>query len=49
MMDSHLYKKAANRLPAMAGIQIIRFNTRGEQIVRQEKVRVSMTMVRAKS
>ena len=29
MMDSHLYKKAANRLPAMAGIQIIRFNTRG--------------------
>jgi hypothetical protein len=49
MMDSHPYKKAANRLPAMAGIQIIRFNTRGEQIVRQEKVRVSMTMVRAKS
>jgi alpha/beta superfamily hydrolase len=29
MMDSHIYKKAANRLPAMAGIQIIRFNTRG--------------------
>jgi len=29
MMDSHLYKKAANRFPAMAGIQIIRFNTRG--------------------
>jgi alpha/beta superfamily hydrolase len=29
MMDSHVYKKAANRLPAMAGIQIIRFNTRG--------------------
>ena len=29
MMDSHLYKKAANRLPAMAGIQIIRFNSRG--------------------
>jgi len=28
-MDSHIYKKAANRLPAMAGIQIIRFNTRG--------------------
>jgi alpha/beta superfamily hydrolase len=29
MMDSHVYKKAANRLPAMAGIEIIRFNTRG--------------------
>jgi len=29
MMDSHIYKKAANRLPAMTGIQIIRFNTRG--------------------
>ena len=28
-MDSHIYKKAANRLPAMAGVQIIRFNTRG--------------------
>lgn len=29
MMDSHIYKKAANRLPAMAGITIVRFNTRG--------------------
>lgn len=29
MMDSHLFKKAANRLPALAGIEIIRFNTRG--------------------
>ena len=29
MMDSHVYKKAANRLPEMAGIEIIRFNTRG--------------------
>ena len=29
MMDSHVYKKAANRLPAMAGINIVRFNTRG--------------------
>ena len=29
MMDSHIYKKAANRLPTMAGIKIIRFNTRG--------------------
>jgi alpha/beta superfamily hydrolase len=29
MMDSHIYKKAANRLPEMAGITVIRFNTRG--------------------
>jgi len=29
MMDSHMYKKASNRLPAMAGIEVIRFNTRG--------------------
>jgi uncharacterized protein len=29
MMDSHIYKKAANRLPAMAGVTVIRFNTRG--------------------
>ena len=29
MMDSHIYKKAANRLPAMAGIRVVRFNTRG--------------------
>lgn len=28
-MDSHLFKKAANRLPFMAGIEVIRFNTRG--------------------
>jgi len=31
MMDSHLYKKAANRLPAMAGIEVLRFNTRGTE------------------
>ena len=29
MMDSHIYKKAANRLPAMASITVVRFNTRG--------------------
>lgn len=29
MMDSHVYKKASNRLPAMAGVQIVRINTRG--------------------
>ncbi|NDI24403.1 MAG: alpha/beta hydrolase [Actinobacteria bacterium] len=29
MMDSHIFKKAANRLPALADITVIRFNTRG--------------------
>lgn len=29
MMDSHVYKKAANRLPEMAGVIVVRFNTRG--------------------
>jgi alpha/beta superfamily hydrolase len=29
MMDSHILKKAANRLPDMAGIAVVRFNTRG--------------------
>jgi alpha/beta superfamily hydrolase len=29
MMDSHVYKKAANRLPAMSAITVVRFNTRG--------------------
>ena len=29
MMDSHIYKKASNRLPSMAGITTVRFNTRG--------------------
>jgi alpha/beta superfamily hydrolase len=28
-MDSHIYRKAANRLPALAGIEVIRINTRG--------------------
>ena len=30
-MDSHIYKKAANRLPHMAGTEVIRFNTRGTE------------------
>ena len=28
-MDSHIYRKAANRLPALADIAVLRFNTRG--------------------
>lgn len=33
MMDSHIFKKAANRLPSMAGITVVRFNTRGTSSV----------------
>jgi alpha/beta superfamily hydrolase len=29
MMDSHVYRKAAWRLPALAGVSVLRFNTRG--------------------
>ena len=29
MMDSHILKKASNRLPALAGLAVLRFNTRG--------------------
>lgn len=29
MMDSHLYRKAAYRLPELAGLAVLRFNTRG--------------------
>jgi alpha/beta superfamily hydrolase len=30
-MDSHVYRKAANRLPALADLAIFRFNTRGTE------------------
>ncbi|MFJ4207275.1 alpha/beta hydrolase [Paenarthrobacter sp. NPDC089675] len=30
-MDSHVYRKASYRLPALAGIAVLRFNTRGTQ------------------
>jgi alpha/beta superfamily hydrolase len=30
-MDSHVYRKAANRLPALANIAVFRFNTRGTE------------------
>ena len=29
MMDSHVYRKASFRLPALAGVAVLRFNTRG--------------------
>jgi hypothetical protein len=29
MMDSHVFRKAANRLPALADLAVLRFNTRG--------------------
>lgn len=34
MMDSHLYRKAANRLPALADLAVLRFNTRGTSSAR---------------
>ncbi|GAB3512124.1 alpha/beta hydrolase [Phytohabitans suffuscus] len=34
MMDSHLFRKAAWRLPALAGLAVLRFNTRGTASVR---------------
>lgn len=30
-MDSHIYRKAANRLPALADTAVLRFNTRGTE------------------
>jgi alpha/beta superfamily hydrolase len=34
MMDSHVYRKAAWRLPALADLAVLRFNTRGTASVR---------------
>jgi alpha/beta superfamily hydrolase len=34
MMDSHVFRKAAWRLPALAGVAVLRFNTRGTTSVR---------------
>ncbi len=34
MMDSHIFRKAAWRLPALAGIGVLRFNTRGTSSLR---------------
>src|ERR671932_2314630 len=34
MMDSHVFRKAAWRLPALAGIAVLRFNTRGTASLR---------------
>jgi hypothetical protein len=34
MMDSHVFRKAAWRLPALAGVAVLRFNSRGTQSVR---------------
>jgi alpha/beta superfamily hydrolase len=34
MMDSHLLRKAAWRLPALAGLAVLRFNTRGTSSAR---------------
>jgi uncharacterized protein len=34
MMDSHLFRKAAWRLPALAGVAVLRFTTRGTTSLR---------------
>jgi alpha/beta superfamily hydrolase len=34
MMDSHIFRKAAWRLPALAGLAVLRFNTRGTSSLR---------------
>ncbi|MEU7901800.1 alpha/beta hydrolase [Actinoplanes sp. NPDC049118] len=34
MMDSHVFRKAAWRLPALAGVAVLRFNTRGTSSMR---------------
>jgi uncharacterized protein len=34
MMDSHIFRKAAARLPALAGLAVLRFNTRGTSSAR---------------
>ncbi|GAB1694086.1 alpha/beta hydrolase [Krasilnikovia sp. M28-CT-15] len=34
MMDSHIFRKAAWRLPALAGLAVLRFNSRGTSSVR---------------
>ncbi len=34
MMDSHVFRKASYRLPALADIAVLRFNTRGTESVR---------------
>jgi uncharacterized protein len=34
MMDSHVFRKAAWRLPALAGLAVLRFNTRGTSSMR---------------
>ena len=43
MMDSHIYKKAANRLPALAGISVVRF-TLAEQKVLKARARVNLVV-----
>src|ERR1700739_3019211 len=31
MMDSHVYRKAANRVPGLAAVAVVRFNPRGAE------------------
>ena len=43
MMDSHVFRKAAFRLPALAGIAVLRFNTRGTVERRRAPARARST------
>ncbi len=48
MMDSHVYRKAAARLPALADLAVLRFNTRGTIVgAGQERGRVRRRRDRA--
>ena len=46
MMDSHLFRKASYRLPALADLAVVRFNTRGTASDRGHSA-VSYTHLRA--
>ena len=49
MMDSHLFRKAAYRLPALAGIAVLRFNTRGTSAASRAPAKASSTTPRTRS
>ena len=47
MMDSHLLRKASWRLPALAGLAVLRFNTRGTSLGRRAPPRARSTTATA--
>ena len=48
MMDSHVLRKASWRLPALAGVAVLRFNTRGHDQRRRAPARARSTPPRAR-